>query len=83
MEFKSYMVLRVLSLYILLFRQFPWKNSSKYEYLLKNYINNYHKHYWYNKLDELDLCESQQKLYEHNLNYTFELDYIERCDIKL
>lgn len=70
-------------LYILLFRQFPWKNSSKYEYTFKNYTYNYHKHYWYNKLDELNLCESQQKIYANILNYTFNLDYIERCDIKV
>lgn len=68
-------------LYILLFRLFPWQNSSKNNIHFIQYINEYDDLYWYDKLSELNINDTYKKIYSKIFNYGFNLDHTERCNI--
>lgn len=68
-------------LYILLFREFPWQNSSKNNISFIQYINKYNESYWYNKLSILKINDTYKKIYSQIFNYGFNLNYTKRCDI--
>jgi len=68
-------------LYILLFREFPWKNSNVDELTFIDYINNYTSNYWYNKLSTLEIDENSRIIFSKIFNYGFNLNNSERCDI--
>ena len=68
-------------LYTLLFRSFPWQNSSKNNIHFIQYINEYDDLYWYNKLSELNINNTYKKIYSKIFNYGFNLDHTKRCNI--